>query len=87
MSFEAGAAYCDKLMLVARAKAEPDRNVPAEVVFSEVWPALRERDRAMADGMLNPTYELMRAQTDKIRLTKMGLGEYLEYRERDIGKA
>ena len=87
MSFETGAAYCDKLMLIAREKAEPDRAVPAEVVFHEVWPALRAKDRVMADAMLDPTYELMLAQTDKIRLRQMGLGEYIEYRERDIGKA
>ena len=87
MSFEAGRAYCDKLMLIARGKAGPDRSVAAERVFHELWPTMRAHDREMTDAMLDPVYELMVAQTDKVRLTKMSIGEYLEYRERDIGKA
>ena len=41
----------------------------------------------MCNDVLEPTFTFMRAQTDKARLKIKELGEYLEYRERDVGKA
>lgn len=87
MSFEEGVAYNDRLMPIARGEAQPDRSVPMECIFYDLWNSMRAHDRELTDEMLKPVFELMQAQTDKIRGRNMGLGEYMEYRERDIGKS
>ena len=48
---------------------------------------MREHDYELANSVLEPTFTFMRAQTDKERLNMKGLGNYLKYRERDVGKA
>lgn len=48
---------------------------------------MRAHDRELADGVLEPTFTLMKAQTDKARLTIKELGQYLDYRAEDVGKA
>jgi aristolochene synthase len=48
---------------------------------------MRAHDRELADEILEPTFTFMRAQTDRARLSMKELGKYLEYRERDVGKA
>lgn len=48
---------------------------------------MRACDRELADEVLEPTFTFMRAQTDRIRLHISELGRYLEYREKDVGKA
>lgn len=47
---------------------------------------MRQHDLEMANDILEPVFTFMRAQTDPTRLKTMGLKEYLEYRERDVGK-
>lgn len=53
----------------------------------DLWDDMRRQDKGLADDILEPTFNFMRAQTDKSRLTIKELGEYFEYRERDVGKA
>lgn len=53
----------------------------------DLWESMRAHDRELANEVLEPTFLFMRAQTDKIRLEISELGEYLEYREKDVGKA
>lgn len=48
---------------------------------------MRACDKDLADEVLEPTFTFMRAQTDKARLKINELGQYLEYREKDVGKA
>ena len=48
---------------------------------------MREHDRELADTIVEPVITFMRAQTDKARLEINELGTYLQYRERDVGKA
>jgi len=48
---------------------------------------MRAFDKELADEILEPTFTFMRAQTDKSRLGIKELGQYLEYREKDVGKA
>lgn len=48
---------------------------------------MRACDPDLADEVLEPTFTFMRAQTDSIRLRMSELGRYLEYREKDVGKA
>ncbi|KAK6072773.1 aristolochene synthase [Seiridium cupressi] len=85
MSFEDGAAYNARLMPLARGTTTPDRSCPVEYIMFDLWESMRQLDRTMANEILEPTFEFMRAQTDKVRGRKMGLGEYFRYRERDVG--
>ena len=48
---------------------------------------MRAHDLELANEVLEPTFEFMRSQTDKVRLALNELGEYLRYREKDVGKA
>lgn len=62
-------------------------NDPAEWIFYDLWEDMRACDPDLADEVLEPTFTFMRAQTDSIRLRMSELGRYLEYREKDVGKA
>lgn len=62
-------------------------SIPAEFIIYDLWESMRQHDRELADEVLEPTFEFMRSQTDKARLTIKELGEYLQYREKDVGKA
>jgi aristolochene synthase len=48
---------------------------------------MRKFDLELANEVIEPTFVFMRSQTDKARLTIAELGEYLRYREKDVGKA
>lgn len=48
---------------------------------------MRKFDLDLANEVLEPTFVFMRSQTDRIRLSIKELGEYLRYREQDVGKA
>ncbi|KAI9837889.1 MAG: carbonyl reductase (NADPH-dependent) ari1 [Sclerophora amabilis] len=87
MSFEDGSAYNEKLIPISRGDVLPDRNIPVEYITYDLWESMRQCDKTLADSILEPVFTFMRAQTDKKRLEITGLGEYLEYRERDVGKA
>jgi aristolochene synthase len=52
-----------------------------------LWESMRKHDLELANEVLEPTFVFMRSQTDKIRLSITELGEYLRYREKDVGKA
>lgn len=87
MSFADGKAYNEKLMPIARGHVQPDYNVPVERITYDLWNSMRAHDRKLADEVLEPTFTFMRAQTDPRRKNSFRLGDYLEYRERDFGKA
>ncbi len=87
MSLDEGCAYNEKLMPIARGDVQPDCNVPVEWMMYDLWEDMRSHDRQLADDVLEPTFTFMRAQTDKARLTIRGMGPYLVYREKDVGKA
>jgi len=57
------------------------------MILQDIWESMRAHDLELANGVLEPTFIFMRAQTDKERLSMAGLGTYLKYRERDVGKA
>lgn len=86
MSLDVGSAYNEKLMPIARGDVLPDRSVPVEWIMYDLWESMRACDKQLANSVLEPTFTFMRAQTDKARLTIRGLGEYLAYRENDVGK-
>ncbi|OIW22641.1 terpenoid synthase [Coniochaeta ligniaria NRRL 30616] len=78
MSLEDSKAYNERLMPLARGDAQPDRTIPVEAIFYNLWASMREKDRYLADQVLEPTF--IRAEITEI-------GQYLQYRERDVGKA
>ncbi|KAI0146376.1 Aristolochene synthase in complex with 12,13 Difluorofarnesyl diphosphate [Xylariaceae sp. FL1272] len=86
MSLEEGKAYNEKTFTFFRGDAQPNRTVPVEWISYDLWQDLRKCDKQLADEMLEPVWMFMGSQTDLRRLTKMSFGEYLEYRETDVGK-
>ncbi|OCL11144.1 Aristolochene synthase [Glonium stellatum] len=87
MSFAEGEAYNEKLIPISRGDVLPDRSIPAEYILYDLWESMRAHDKELADEILEPTFTFMRAQTDRARLKINELGEYLKYREKDVGKA
>lgn len=87
MSLEDGSAYNERLMPIARGELLPDRSVPVEWIMYDLWEMMRAKDSELANEILEPTFTFMRAQTDKARLSIRGMGPYLVYREKDVGKA
>lgn len=86
MSLAEGEAYNAHLMPLMRGDVLPDRSIPVQYMMYDLWESMRAHDLEMADEVLEPVFVFMRAQTDKVRTKQMGLREYLEYRERDVGK-
>ena len=87
MSFEDGKAYNARLMPICRGSVLPDRSVPVESITYDLWESMREFDKKLADDILEPVFTCMQAQTDPQRKQMHTLDAYLEYRERDIGRA
>ncbi|KAJ5787198.1 Aristolochene synthase from penicillium Roqueforti [Penicillium paradoxum] len=87
MSLADGKAYNEHLMPICRGEVLPNRAIPVEYILYDVWEEMRTHDRELADGILEPTFTCMRAQTDNTRLRVNEFGQYLEYREKDVGKA
>ncbi|KAL9624078.1 MAG: hypothetical protein Q9160_001600 [Pyrenula sp. 1 TL-2023] len=63
-----------------------DGSLPAEYIMYDLWTEMRRVDTALANATIEPTFVFMQAQTDKSRLEITKLGDYFEYRERDVGK-
>ena len=87
MSLDEGEAYNAKLISVIRGDVLPNRNIPVEYMTHDLWEGMQKHDREMTNDIMEPVFVFMRAQTDRTRMKPMGLGEYLEYREGDVGKA
>ena len=67
--------------------ALPDRFDPVQWIMFDLWESMRTCDRKLADGVLEPVFTFMRAQTSKTRLSIKSLDEYLDYRQGDVGQA
>ncbi|KAH7141619.1 aristolochene synthase [Dactylonectria macrodidyma] len=87
MSLQDGSSYNERLILISKNDATPDANIPIEWITHHLWSDMRACDKELADEILEPVFTFMRAQTDKSRLSMKELGQYLDYRERDVGKA
>ncbi|KAI4217473.1 MAG: hypothetical protein LQ351_000068 [Letrouitia transgressa] len=89
MSLEDGKAYNENLIPISRGDVLPDRTKPAEFILYDLWESMRAHDRELADEILEPVFTFMRAQVDPARTdgSVRELGPYLEYREKDVGKA
>lgn len=73
--------------LRAAAQLPATGSIPVEYILYDLWESMRAHDKHLADEVLEPVFTFMRAQTDKARLEINELGQYLEYREKDVGKA
>ncbi|KAE8396118.1 isoprenoid synthase domain-containing protein [Aspergillus alliaceus] len=87
MSLADGEAYNTHLMPLMCGDVLPNRDIPVEFLMYDLWEEMRAASPILADGILEPTFTFMRAQTDKTRLSIKELGHYLVYQERDVGKA
>ncbi|CAG8952973.1 hypothetical protein HYFRA_00003163 [Hymenoscyphus fraxineus] len=87
MSFDDGKAYNERLMPIARGDSKPDPTIPVEWMFEEIWSGMRAQDSTLANNVLEPCFVFMRAQTDKSRRNINEFGEYMNYREKDVGSA
>ena len=89
MSLEDGKLYNESLIPIARGDVLPDRNKPSEFIMYDLWESMRAHDKILADQILEPVFTFMKAQTDTARTdgSVQELGSYLEYREKDVGKA
>lgn len=85
MSLDKGRLYNARLLALMRGGAQPDRTVAAEWMTYDTWESMRACDASLADTILGPMEDFMTAQTEDTRLRKMTMGEYLEWRGRDVG--
>ena len=87
LSFAEGKALNERLMPLLSGGREPDREDPAEYIMYDLWKEMHSCDSELAQAVIEPTFQFMRAQTDKTRLTQRCIGQYLQYRQSDVGKA
>lgn len=87
MSLADGKAYNESLMPLCRGDVKPDRSVPVQWMMYDLWVDMRKCDKELADEVLEPVFNFMRAQTASERLTISAFGKYLEYRQADVGQA
>ncbi|KAI9685125.1 MAG: hypothetical protein M1822_004712 [Bathelium mastoideum] len=87
MSFTEGGAYNERLMAMCRGDESPDRSKPVEWMMFDLWESMRAKDNILADELQEPVFLFMRAQTSKDRLEVQELGQYLTYRQGDVGQA
>lgn len=87
MSFEEGKVYNETLMPIVRGEALPDPVIPVQNIMHELWADMRGCDTGLANEVMEPLFLFMRAQTDPKRKHIKGLGNYLRYREADVGRA
>ena len=64
----------------------PDRKIPAQWIMFDLFEEMRATDRPLADELLKPTIDFLRAQVDGNRMKRMNLDEYFAYRNADLGK-
>ena len=87
MSLQDGEDYNRILMPLCSGDTLPDRSIPVQWIMFDLWESMRAADRELANGILEPVFTFMRAQTCKSRLTMRRLDEYLDYRQGDVGQA
>ncbi|KAJ5460184.1 uncharacterized protein N7458_001736 [Penicillium daleae] len=87
MGLDEGSEYNEKLISISRGEIPPDRNIPVEWIMHDLWEDVKACDAVLGEQIMEPVFTFMRAQTDKSRLAIHQLGEYLEYREKDVGQA
>lgn len=87
LSLKDGSEYNETLLRISRGDQVADRSVAVEYMTQDLWESMRAHDVNMANDIIEPVAVFMRAQTDSARLKPMTMGEYLRYREKDVGRA
>lgn len=73
------------MMALMRGDITPDRTIAVEWMAYDIWAEMRALDTRLSSEVLGPLEDFMAAQTEDTRLKKMTMGEYLEWRGRDVG--
>ncbi|KAJ6102420.1 hypothetical protein N7486_004847, partial [Penicillium sp. IBT 16267x] len=79
-------SYRERIMQIARGKAEPDRSVCMEWMLSDTIQSMRTADEALTSDLVEGFVTLLQTQTAPERTTIKHLGPYLELREIDVGR-
>ncbi|KAK7178808.1 aristolochene synthase [Paraphaeosphaeria sporulosa] len=87
MSLSTGESYNARLIAIALKKVKYDPSLPVERMWYSIWEDMAAHDMELAEGVKEPTFEFMKAQTDRTRMDITQLGQYLQYREKDVGQA
>ncbi|KAI1138572.1 isoprenoid synthase domain-containing protein [Hypoxylon sp. FL0543] len=66
--------------------AQPDQHSQVEWMMYRIWEEMRQCNEELANGVLEPVFTFMRAQTSPERLHIEDLGPYLRYRQGDVGQ-
>jgi len=56
-------------------------------MWNEIWDSMSAQDGELAEQVKEPVFVFLRATTDKNRGRISHIGEYIEYRARDVGQA
>ncbi|KAI0490081.1 Aristolochene synthase [Xylaria cf. heliscus] len=86
MSFDEGLKYNENLISISRGYIWPNRAIPEEWILYDIWESMRAHDKELTEDLIESVVIYLRATTDKIRLDIEGIGPYLKFRERDVGK-
>lgn len=86
MSIEEGKEHQENVIKCASGTILPDREIPAQWIMFDLFEEMRATDRPLADELLKPTIDFLRAQVDGNRMKRMNLDEYFAYRNADLGK-
>ncbi|KAI0572701.1 Aristolochene synthase [Pyrenophora tritici-repentis] len=86
MSIEEGKEHQENVIKCASGIILPDRKIPAQWIMFDLFEEMRATDRPLADELLKPTVDFLRAQVDGNRMKRMNLDEYFAYRDADLGK-
>ncbi|KAK8227964.1 aristolochene synthase [Phyllosticta paracitricarpa] len=87
MSLVEGKAFNRNLVYLMRGDRQPDRTIPVEYITYDLWKEMRACDNRLAAEVLEATIGFMEAQTEQVRIEMQDFGQYLKYRDRDVGQA
>lgn len=87
MSRKDGEEYNRIVMEMCIGDKKPDRNVPVQWLMYDTFEEMRRYDRKLADETMEALFVFLRAMVAQERLADKGIGDYLRYREGDIGQA
>ncbi|KAI1323876.1 terpenoid synthase [Xylariaceae sp. FL0255] len=86
MSVEEGVEHNSRVIESAKGTRLPDPDAPAQKIMDGLFIDMRAVDKELAYDLLGPTIDFLIAQADGDRMKPMGLNEYFEYRDADLGK-
>ncbi|KAK8240424.1 Aristolochene synthase [Phyllosticta capitalensis] len=86
MSLTEGKAFNRNLVPLMRGERQPDRSIPVEWITYDLWKEMRTCDTDLTAEVFESTLDFMDAQTEQVRIDMQDFGQYLKYRDRDVGQ-